>query len=364
MTLTRIAVIGVGHLGKEHARILSGMPEVKLVGVVDVNREQAEAVAGRCGTQAFPDFVPLLDQIDAATVVVPTVYHHRVASALLERGIHLLVEKPLAHGLAEASDLELLARRRSAILQVGHIERFNPAWEELLRRPLRPKFITCERLAPFSGRSTDTGVVLDLMIHDLDLVLSHVGSRPTDVVALGASVFGRHEDMAQAILRFDNGCIAQIRASRVHPTTSRQMQLFGAEGFASIDFARRRLTLVQPSATLGQLRQAKRPLDAAALNTLKTDLYARHLQTLEIDCTRPADQLTMELQAFVTSVRTGKHPRVDGRAGCEAIALATRILDSVRSHRWEGNLPGPMGPFDLPASQGPLFEFPPDQAAA
>src|SRR5688500_12952694 len=160
----RMAVVGVGHLGKEHARILAGLPDVELVGVADANAAQAQAVAQRLGTQPFREFWPLLDLVDAACIVTPTALHAEIASEFLRRAIPLLVEKPLAATLTEAEVLVHLAERHGALLQVGHIERFNPAFEELQRRPLQPKWIRAQRLGPFSGRSTDIGVVLDLMI--------------------------------------------------------------------------------------------------------------------------------------------------------------------------------------------------------
>src|SRR5579864_5465697 len=200
MSRLRVAVIGVGHLGKEHARILSGMPDVELVGVADVNGEQAQAVARRLNTRAFTEPWPLLNLVDAASIVVPTLHHRSVAADFLRRQIPLLVEKPLANNPADAEALVELAEKTGTILQVGHIERFNPAFEELLQRPLQPKFVACERLGPFTGRSADIGVVLDLMIHDLDLLLALVKSPVTGVEAMGMSVFGRHEDVACARL--------------------------------------------------------------------------------------------------------------------------------------------------------------------
>src|SRR5262249_55359808 len=227
----------------------------------------------------------------------------------------------------------------------GHIERFNPAFEELLRHPLQPKFIACERYSGFSGRSTDIGVVLDLMIHDLDLVLALVRSPLRTVEALGVAVLGGNEDLAQARLTFANGCVADLRASRVHPGPVRCMHVFGPEGFAGVDYARRHLTLMQPSE---QLRQ--RQFDAA---TLKMELFGRRGQIQEMDC-NAGDQLTRELQEFVHSVRTGARPRVDGAAGRDALALASRVLDSVQAHAWEGTV-GPTGPWHLPTPAGTLF---------
>jgi predicted dehydrogenase len=208
MTRLRLGVIGVGHLGKEHARILAGMPDVELVGVVDAQPAQAEMIAQRFGTRSFADHRLLLPLVDAAVVVVPTVHHFKVACDFLARGVPLLIEKPMTGEVAEAEELVALAAEKNVILQVGHIERFNPAFEELQRRPLQPKFITCERYSGFSGRSTDIGVVLDLMIHDLDLLLSVVQSPVRHVEALGVAVLGGQEDMAQARLIFENGCVA------------------------------------------------------------------------------------------------------------------------------------------------------------
>jgi predicted dehydrogenase len=355
MTRLRLAVIGVGHLGKEHARILAGLPDVELVGVADVNALQAEAVALRCGTQAVADYRALLTQVDAAVVVVPTLYHHAVAAEFLRRSLPVLVEKPLAADPAQAVDLVELARRHAATLQVGHIERFNPAFEELCRRPLRPKFVTCERFGSFTGRSTDIGAVLDLMIHDLDLLLALVQSPVRDVQALGLSVLGGHEDVAQARLVFENGCVANLSVSRVSTAPLRRMQVWSAEGFACLDFARKHLTLVQPSDELRRHRCDPRCLDAAGLARLKAELYGRHLQTLELDC-QGGDQLTRELQDFLHCVRTGARPRASGEEGRDAVLLAARVLDSLRAHAWEGRGDGPVGPLHLPAPAGPLFQ--------
>jgi predicted dehydrogenase len=362
MSRLRLAVVGVGHLGKEHARILSGLPDVELVGIADPHAAQAQQVAQRCRTQAYADHLPLLDCVDAAVIVVPTTHHHAVASDFLKRGIPLLVEKPLAATLPEAEDLLALAERQGVLLQVGHIERFNPAFVELQQRPLRPKFIRCERLSGFSGRSTDIGAVLDLMIHDLDLVLALVQAPVRSVEALGVAVLGGHEDVAQAWVTFANGCVAYLTSSRVNPEPVRRMQVWGPEGFAGVDFARRHLTLMQPAAHLRQGRFDSRRLDPATLASLKTELFGRHLQVQHVDCAG-VDQLTLELQEFVQCVRTGARPRVDGTAGRDALALADAILTSLHRHRWGGDADGPSGPSQWPAPVGQLFSVSEQQAA-
>jgi predicted dehydrogenase len=349
-----MAVIGVGHLGKEHARILAGLPEVELVGVADVSESQAQAVAQRLGTQAYSDFWPLLNLVDAACIVVPTAHHVAVASEFLGRGISLLVEKPLALSAAEAQHLVELAGKNSATLQVGHIERFNPAFEELLSRPLQPKLVRCERLGPFTGRSTDIGVVLDLMIHDLDLLLALVQAPVRWVDALGISVFGGHEDIASARVHFANGCVAELIASRAHPTPARRMQVWGPEGFAQVDFSQRSMTLVQPSEHVRTNGLNPAHLDPASRARIREELFTRHMEMIELNG-QERDQLTCELQHFVHCVRTGNRPRVSGTDGRDAIVLAERILHSLRTHPWEGNLAGLKGPHHLPAARGALF---------
>src|SRR5688572_7190631 len=186
MTRLRMAVIGVGHLGQHHARILANMPDVELVGVVDANPDQARAIATRLGTAPYEHFAPLVSRVDAVSVVTPTVHHHEVAAAFLKAGVPVLVEKPVCRTVAEADDLIALANDSGVPLQVGHIERFNPAFEELSKRPIRPKFVEAERHGPFTGRSMDIGAVLDLMIHDLDLLLALNGCGVVSVDAVGA----------------------------------------------------------------------------------------------------------------------------------------------------------------------------------
>ena len=363
MSRLRVAVIGVGHLGKEHARILASMADVELVGVADVNGEQAQAVARRLGTQAFTDYWPLLNLVEAACIVVPTMHHKAVAAEFLRRKIPLLVEKPLAANHANARALVELAGHNDTVLQVGHIERFNPAFEELLRRPLQPKFVTCERFGPFTGRSTDIGVVFDLMIHDLDLLLVLVKSQVVAVEGLGISLFGRHEDVASARLRFANGCVAQLSASRASPEPLRRMQVWASEGFASIDFSKRRLSLMQPSAELRRNGLDPAKLDPSSRARIKDELFGRHLETLHIDG-HAHDQLTCELRHFIDCVRQGSTPRVSGKEGLAAVNLAENILDSIRSHSWDGQAGGPAGPHLLPPPLGVLFpQFQQEEAA-
>ena len=363
MNRLRMAVIGVGHLGKEHARILAGLPDVELVGVADLNAEQARLVADRCGTGSFTEFAPLLHRVDAVTVVVPTIYHHAVAKEFLKHKIPVLVEKPIATTVAEADDLVRLARENGVPLQVGHIERFNPAFEELAHRPMQPKFIESERHGPFTGRSTDIGVVLDLMIHDLDLLLGLVGSPVIEVEALGSAVFGGHEDVVNARLTFESGCIAHVTASRVSQHAKRRLRIWAPEGYAGIDFVKKRLVLVKSSDQLRLHGLHVGPNDTAKKSALKNDVFGKHLHTIELDCNR-GDQLTSELKHFIQCVRTNAKPRVTGEDGRNALALAQRILESVREHRWNGaNDSEAVGVHGFPLPLGELFETAQSEAA-
>ncbi len=355
MRRLKMGVVGVGHLGQAHARILAGLPDVELVGVVDNDRAQAEAVAAKCGTRAFLNHRDLFGQVDAATIVTPTTYHHPIACEFLARGIPLLVEKPLALNQNEAEHLVELARQHRAILQVGHIERFNPAYEELRKRPITPKFVEMERHGTFTGRSTDIGVVLDLMIHDLDLLLDLVGGPVVEAVAIGAAAFGGHEDMANARLRFATGCTAHLTASRMSPNPKRKLRIWAPEGYAGIDFVRKHLTLVQPSDELRRHRFDAHHVARDQRDQLKSQVFTRHLETLELDC-KGGDQLARKLEQFVRCVQTGAQPRVPGEAGRDAIALAEQILQSLRSHRWNNSADGPIGPNSLPEPNGQLFE--------
>ncbi len=363
MAPVRMAVIGVGHLGQAHARILAGLPDVELVGVVDVNAKQAESVAAKVGTQAYTDYWPLLKQVDAACVVVPTTYHLEIAQAFIEHRLPLLVEKPLAATLEEAQRLVDLSEDHNTFLQVGHVERFNPAFVELRQRPLQPKFIKAERVGPFTGRSTDIGVVLDLMIHDLDLILDLVAAPIDSVEACGITLFGEHEDIANARIKFTNGCIAEVTASRASPAPSRKMQIWSPEGFVNLDFQARELDLIQPSETLRQFGLDTRKMDPVSRSRLKDDLFTRHLPMLQLNCTE-GDQLTAELEHFLDCVRTGRQPCVNAVDGMNAIALATQILQSVERHYWDGRPEGHVGPRELPGPIGNLFTPHPGEAAA
>ncbi len=352
MTSLRVGVVGVGHLGQHHARVLAGLNDVELVGVADARPEQARAVAERVGTRAFDDYRDLLDQVDAVSVAVPTFLHREVAGAFLGRGIATMVEKPLAATLAEAEELVALARSRNAVLQVGHIERFNPALSALDGLALRPKYITAERLSTYTFRSTDIGVVLDLMIHDIDLILSLIAAPVRSVEAVGVSIFGGHEDIANARIEFEDGCVANLTASRASLNASRKMRLYGPEGYASLDFATKQGTLIRPSDTLRRGVLDLEGLDMTKPAEVKERIFGTMLRVDQVQA-EGREPLALELEDFVGAVRSATRPRVSGDDALRAMRLADQVLQSLNHHAWEGLPDGPTGPHDLPA---PAFD--------
>ncbi|MFO0954288.1 MAG: Gfo/Idh/MocA family oxidoreductase [Isosphaeraceae bacterium] len=350
----RVAVVGVGHLGQHHARVLASIPGCELVGVADTRPEQARAVAARHGTVAFDDFRDLLDQVDAVSVAVPTVLHREVAGYFLARGIATLVEKPLAASVEDAEALVNLARATGAVLQVGHIERFNPALSALERMPMRPRYITAERLSTYTFRSTDVGVVLDLMIHDIDLLLSFISAPVRSVQAVGVGVFGGHEDIANARIEFEDGCVANLTASRASYQALRKMRLFGAEGYASLDFATRQGTLIRPSDQLRRGELDLEGLDLAQPAAIKDRVFGKILRVDHVQ-SEGREPLALELEDFVQAARGLGRPKVSGEDALAAMRLADQVLQSLQSHDWAESAAGSLGAADPGhALRGPL----------
>jgi predicted dehydrogenase len=313
MSRLKVGVVGVGHLGKFHAKVLASMADVELVGVVDGRSEQAKTIAETYRTTPFTDYRDLLDRVDAISVAVPTSAHREVAGAFLERGIPTLVEKPLATTLAEAEQIVEIADRNGTLLQVGHIEQFNPALATLEGLVFRPKYINAERLGTYTFRSTDIGVVLDLMIHDLDLLLSMVDSPVKSVDAIGVAVFGKHEDIANARIEFENGCVANLTASRVSFQAVRKMRLYGPEGYITLDFATKRGTIVRPSERLRRGEIDVEGLDLTQASEIKERIFGKILRVDQVQG-EGRDQLDLELEDFVQAIRTGSRPKVTGHS--------------------------------------------------
>ena len=299
----RAAVIGVGALGQHHARVYQSLPDARLVGVYDIDQARAAEVAARHSCRAFAHLRDLLGEADAVSVAVPTVDHHRVARAVLEEGKHTLVEKPIASTLAEADDLIEAAAARGVVLQVGHIERFNPAVDVLRATVREPRFIEVHRLGEFSPRSLDIDVVLDLMIHDLDILSSLDGSEVVRVDAVGVPVLTPKVDIANARIRFASGLIANLTASRVSAEKVRKFRVFSPRTYISVDFTAR-------EARVYRLRESPAGPEIGLERTAAPD----------------EEPLRRQLAGFVRSARDGTPPVVSGADGRRALALALTIL--------------------------------------
>jgi predicted dehydrogenase len=351
MSRLRVGVVGTGALGRHHARIYSQLPSTELTAVADTNAERGSAIAEACGSHWVPDYRQLFDRVDAVSIAVPTLGHHAIALEFLGRGIAAMVEKPLAATAAQAAEIVAAADRGRAILQVGHVERFNPASQEARRLARNPRYIHCERFSPYAFRSTDIGVVLDVMIHDIDLVLDLVQAPLEKVEAFGVSVLGENEDCAQARLTFANGCIADLTANRVSPSTRRAMQVWSETGCVDVDFGSREVIHYAPTERLraGEcvLDRARRP--GANIDQLKGEIFTEYVR-IERPTVSSADALTLELSSFVECVTGRKTPLVDGQAALAAMRAAERVLESVAAHRWNGAALGPVGPFVIPSA--------------
>ena len=343
----RTIVVGGGHLGTIHTRLASTIDDLSVVGVVEPN-ESARATLGKTlGVDTFGSLDEIPGPIDAAIVATPTASHAAVVSRLLCVGAHVLVEKPITIAACEGRQLARLAREAKRTLQVGHVERFNPAFTAVEGTLGPVKYIDATRTSGYTFRSTDVGVVLDLMIHDIDLVLAQVSGTLEKVDALGVSVFGPHEDMAQARLTFSCGAVANLTASRTSFTRQRKMQIFGERGFASVDMDGRTVSQVTPEETV-----LDRSLDVGALSpdekaTMRDGLFESPLCRTDAEHAA-VNAILDEQQDFVTSLRTGVDPRVTGESGAAAVEVAEKILEAIAAHRWDGTADGRIGPGAMP----------------
>jgi predicted dehydrogenase len=339
--------------------------DFELVAVVDPLPEARRQAQSECSAQVLADYHDLFGRIDAAVVATPTSLHRGVSCELLEHGIHLLVEKPLASTLAEADEILSAARRHDAIVQVGHIERFNPAWNraEVLPMVREPKYIEATRASGYTFRSTDIGVVLDMMIHDLDLALSFANSPVRRVQAIGISVLGDHEDVATARLEFASGCVANLSASRVSYKPQRHMQVWSDRGCVTLDFAARTAATVRPVTELLQREFDLDDIDAQGRAHLKEHLFEDLLPLEQFEAVEK-NALLEELNDFAGSIRDHRQPIVTGQQGRDVLAVADQILQSIEEHRWDGDAAGRVGPLALPAAailRGPHWSKTTDQ---
>jgi predicted dehydrogenase len=311
MQKIRAAVVGVGYLGRFHAQKYAQAADCELVAVVDARAEARERVAQELKTHALADYRELIGRVDAVSVVTPTPAHFGIARDFLEAGVHVLVEKPITETPAEARELIELARVKKRVLQVGHLERFNAAI--LAAEPFlkTPRFIECHRLAPYKERGTDVNVVLDLMIHDIDIVQTIVGAPIASIDAIGTKVFSDEIDIANARIRFENGCVANATASRVSMKTERKLRVFEDDAYLSLDLQQKVLTLLR-----------KRPAPLAP-GELPMSIDERSFEQ--------GDALKLEIESFLGCIRNGTPPVVGGEAGLRALETAMRITEQVNA---------------------------------
>ena len=315
----RLGVVGAGHFGRYHAQKMAAVDGASLVAVADVDADRATAVAGPLGADAAGDHRALIGRVDAASVAVPAAAHYAVVKDLLDAGIHVLVEKPFTESVTTARELTALAEARGLVLQVGLIERFSDAFHAIAPRIARPLYIESVRVSPFPQRNTDVSVVLDVMIHDIDIILALVDSPVTDIDAVGTPVFSGSEDIANARLKFANGCVANVTASRVSLKTERTLRIFQPDMYIKVDHGARSVRIA-----------CKKNGDAPA----SMDSVATERMDFE-----QGDALMREIEAFVGTVRSGGAPAVTGADGVRSLEVAHRIAASMSENRARLALP-------------------------
>jgi predicted dehydrogenase len=318
MDRIKVAVIGVGYLGRQHVRVYSGLESVELVGVVDTNPSIGQAVAEEYHTRCFPHYEDILGRVSAVSVAVPTIEHSRIGCALLSQGIDLLVEKPIAASIPHAEELIQTAVRHQRILQVGHLERFNPAVIEVRKMLTNPLFFEVHRLGVFTSRSLDIDVVFDLMIHDLDIVLSFVDSKVKTVRAVGLPILSSKVDIANARIEFENGCVANLTASRVSTEKVRKLRFFQPSEYVSIDYSRQDVVVVR----VGSADGGKTPV-----------VLPRKIEPPR------QEPLKKEIESFLHAVQTRSQPVVTGEESKRALELAQQVVERIREHSSAMDLP-------------------------
>ncbi len=309
MKKIRIGVIGTGYLGKFHAEKYAQMDSARLVGVADIDKTAAEGISGKCGAKAYSNHMDLVGEVDAVSIVVPTQIHYDIGRDFLKNGIDVFLEKPMTTTIEQADELIRLAESKDLIIQVGHIERFNPAVVSVKERVDRPLFIESHRLSIYNERGTDVSVVLDLMIHDIDIILNFAGSRVKAIHATGIPVVSKSADIANARIEFENGCVANVTASRVSTKNERKMRIFQRDAYISVDFANREASVIEPG---GKGVPGVIP----------------GMTTSRIDCVE-GDALEEELKSFTAAVSRRIEPEVTGRMGREALKIALSIMEQV-----------------------------------
>jgi len=328
MSKIKAGVIGVGHIGKNHARIAAELSDTEFAAVYDNNRAAAEEIARQYHTRAASSLEEFAGLVDAATVATPTPTHYEIGKFLLERGKHLLIEKPIAENTAHAKELADLARQQGLVLQVGHVERFNPVLGALEKLLVRPRFIESHRLSPYPNRSTEIGVVLDLMIHDLEIILHLVRSPVKSVDAVGVPVLSRGEDIANARIRFENGCVANVTVSRISPEKMRKIRVFQENAYLSLDYQAQEGHLFRLARNGEEKSSLFKKLLNASESAIVSEFAGRKIvrEPVEIEKGEP---LKRELQSFIDCCNRGDTPKVSGYQATAALELALDITHII-----------------------------------
>lgn len=342
----RVGVVGCGRMGKLHARVLGEMDQSELACVVDANPTTARAVGKQRHCQALTDPVEAVPLVDAAVIAVPTSYHLAAAEPFLRAGKSVLIEKPLAPDAETGRQIVELAHASGATVQVGHTERFNPAVVAMQEHNIFPKFIEAHRISPFTFRSADVGVVLDMMIHDIDLVLMLARGAVTDVRAVGVNVLGATEDICNARVAFDNGCVANITASRLAIKTERKMRIFSEQIYMSVDFDKKVGIIIDKTENIDLIQMA-RDMDADDLAELAESVdYTKLLKVQELVVDESTEPLRRQAEAFRGTVVDGAPPVVSATDGLAALEVAGDIVESLKEHHWDGQASSRRG-FDI-----------------
>ncbi len=330
----RTAVVGAGKMGGIHSKVYSQLENCELVGVYDTDAGSAKKIADNYNCTAFSSVAEMIGKVDAVTISAPTIYHYELAKQFIENGIAVMIEKPLAASVEEGQKIVDLAKKHNVVVAVGHSERCNPVSQAMKRLDIEPKFIEANRISPYPFRSTDIGVVLDVMIHDIDIVLSLAGSKIKKVDAIGVNVIGEHEDICNARVFFENGCVANITASRLAMKTERKVRVFSKQAYLSLDYFKKEGIVIKTAPNVDVVKwvrehQEAEDFDFATVNW--PDLL--NIEQLDIDDREP---LKVEQESFLQAVaKKDARPEVTGEEGLQALQCAAMILEAIKEHKWE-----------------------------
>jgi len=338
-TKIRTAVVGAGKMGAIHAKVYSQLPQSELVAIVDIDADKARRLADQYNCTACVDCSDILDKVDAVTIATPTVTHLKLAKIFIKNKIATLIEKPLAANVREGKKVVALSRKHDTVVAVGHSERCNPVAQAIKRLDIEPKFIEANRISPYPFRSTDVGVVLDVMIHDIDIILSLAASKIKRVDAVGVNVVEEEEDICNARIVFESGCIANITASRLGLKTDRRVRVFSRKAYLSVDYLKKSGIIIKSDPNINVVKWIQEQKEAGAFNLTSVnwpDLL--HVEQLDIDDKEP---IRLEQEAFLQAITNREfRPEVSAQEGLAALECAKMILTSVRKNRWREKIDG------------------------